>query len=120
MWIKGGSRNYTIFVGFEDTSAVYVPGKEFDQIQGLQCYRIIDEPNDPNRVYGCRLSSGSTNLTPDLGFDLVSAGAGFQPYLQTSFSYAGNTIETVQGYTEENRFLATLVDHIDNCVSYRT
>lgn len=114
-WIKAGPDNYTIFVGFEDVSAMYIPGKEFDHIQGLQCYRIIDEPNDPNRVYGCRLSSGNTHLTPDLAFNLVSAGAGFQPYLQTRFRYneiaSPHLIETVLGYTEEDEFLATLLNH---------
>lgn len=81
-WIPGNEDNHPIYSeDSEDVSAVYIPGKEFEGIQGMQCIR--DE--SLGLSYGCSLASRLTYQTPDVGFHASLREGIFPPSLSTTY-----------------------------------
>ena len=65
-WILGGANNHPLYDpgdSGDEVSAVYIPGKGFENIQGMQCNRNLEA-----FYYSCSLGDLRTGKTPSVSF----------------------------------------------------
>ncbi len=118
-WVRKEGKSYDFYKWFEGRvlSDVYIPGKEFEVIQGLQCYRkqiklkkeLLEElrktiPNLSETVtmYGCMLYSSTyfgECLSPSVDFDVMATSSSFYGIdLRYEKEYSDTRIRAIMGY----------------------